>query len=338
VRITALSLAVMLATGCSEDTGAGTSPRAPGEVRFGYCANVSHAQAVLGVASGDYERAAAPWKLSTRVFSAGPSLVEALFAGEIDIAYIGPGPALNAYRMSRGKAVRVVAGAAANGVVIIAAPQARIVSMADLAGKRIATPQMGNTQDLAARHYVMHDLQQGDHDNVIPVPSAEQAGLMSRGQIDAAWAPEPWAARLEAEAGARVIAEEKDLWPDGRFMLTMVIVHPEFLARQPDVVERLLRVHLTWTGRLQRRRDSHVVQLRQGLINLTGKEMDRATIERALGRVAFMAEVHEPTFETLARWSIELGFSRSSTDLAGLIDTSLLDRLLGERANVKGDA
>ena len=115
-----------------------------------------------------------------------------------------------------------------------------INSLSDLAGKKLATPQIGNTQDIAARHYLINELKQPNADNVLPIANAEQLGMMSRGEIDAAWAPEPWGARLIAEGGAKLIAEEKDLWPDKQFMLTVVIVRPEFLREHPDVVEEFL--------------------------------------------------------------------------------------------------
>src|SRR5262249_19246224 len=161
----------------------------------GYFANLSHAQAVLGVASGDFGRAIAPVKLESTVFNAGPSLVEALFAGQIDIGYIGPGPAVTAHRKSRGRGIRVVAGGAADGVVTLA--RSGISSMADLAGKTLATPQLGNTQDISARHFV------GPKD-IVPIANAEQIAMLARGEIDAAWAPEPWGERLVRETGAHI--------------------------------------------------------------------------------------------------------------------------------------
>src|SRR5436305_14035462 len=144
----------------------------PTEVRIGYFANLSHAQAVLGVSSGEFERAIAPAKLKTKVFNAGPSLIEALFAGEIDVGYVGPGPALSAHVKSRGEGIRLIAGAAANGVVIVARKDSGIEKLEDLKGNRLATPHYGNTQDLAARHYLTAVLHQEQLDNVIPVANA----------------------------------------------------------------------------------------------------------------------------------------------------------------------
>src|SRR4051812_5340402 len=204
----------------SQQTAPATTP--PSEIRVGYFANVTHAQAVLGVASGDFGNAVAPAKVSTKVFNAGPSLIEALFAGEIDIGYVGPGPALSAHARSKGQGIRVISGAAANGVLIVARKDSGISTLADLKGKKLATPQHGNTQDIAARHYLLSELKQTNADNVIPIANSEQAAMMARGDIDAAWAPEPWGSRLIAEQSATLVAEEKDLWPGKEFVLTVV--------------------------------------------------------------------------------------------------------------------
>src|SRR4051812_10511227 len=157
--------------GCERpSTTSGSGPSGDvAELRLGYFANVTHAQAVLGASSGEFAVAVTPTKFSTKVFNAGPSLIEALFAGEIDIGYVGPGPALSAHLKSHGEGIRVISGAAANGVLIVARKDSGITALADLKGKRIATPQQGNTQDIAARHYVVSELKQPDASSVIPV-------------------------------------------------------------------------------------------------------------------------------------------------------------------------
>jgi NitT/TauT family transport system substrate-binding protein len=176
-----LTFALLAPAGCDQSapTGQGTG----GEVRLGYFANVTHAQAVIGVANGEYALAVGPNKLTTRVFNAGPSLVAALLAGEIDIGYVGPGPVLSAHDRSHGKGLRVVAGAAANGVLVVARKESSIQKMDDLKGKKIATPQLGNTQDVSAKHFLMSQLKQQDVDNVLAVNNSEQAALMARGDV-----------------------------------------------------------------------------------------------------------------------------------------------------------
>lgn len=317
-------------TGCGREGDhnvAGGEQSEPPVVRLAYFPNVTHAQALLGVASGDFARAVAPAKLETRVFNAGPSLVEALFAGQIDIGYIGPGPALNAFAKSGGQSIRVIAGAAANGVLIVARPGSGIKRMEDLGGHKIATPQLGNTQDISARHYLRSVLKQSDLSNVLTIANPEQAALMSRGQIDAAWVPEPWGSQLVAEAGANVIGQEKDLWPDGQFTLTLVVTTPEFLAKYPKTVERFLAAHRAWTARLQQDAPSYAAQVSGALEQLTGKTPPQPILKSALGRVQFTDEPLADTLAAFARWSYELEFSPQPIDPGALVDTTILRKL-----------
>ena len=320
-----LLAAALITAGCKRD--ASRQAELVSEVRIGYFANLTHAQAVLGVASGDFARAVTPAKLNTKVFNAGPSLIEALLANQIDIGYVGPGPVVNIQARSNGKAVRVIAAAASNGVVIVARKDAGITRLEDLKGKRLATPQHGNTQDIAARHYLTAVLHQTDDNNVVPVTNAEQAGMMSRGQIDASWAPEPWGSRLIAQAGAAAIGEEKDLWPGGEFNITVVVTTPEFLAGHPDVVEKVLRVHRDWTVRLQQQPDAYLGQLDDALFALTSGRLPPGVLASALHRVKFTDEPLADTLRTLGDWTYEVKLIQEPVKLDGLIDTTILQRV-----------
>jgi NitT/TauT family transport system substrate-binding protein len=340
----ALTLVLTLTMiGCGKDdsaTGASgassAAAEAPAEVRIGYFANLTHAQAVLGVASGDFERAIAPSKMKTRVFNAGPSLIEALFAGEVDIGYVGPGPIIAGHSKSRGQGVRVIAGVAANGVAIVAREGSGISKLEDLKGKRVATPQHGNTQDVSARYYLQHELKQQNLNNVIPVANAEQAALMARGEIDAAWAPEPWGARLVAEANGKIIGEEKDLWPSKLFTLTLVVTTPEFLAKHPDVVERVLAQHRAITAKLQSDPKGQLPQLEAGLFALTNKKLPEGVLADAITRVVFTEDPLEDTLVRMAQWSYEIGFVKEPPKIEGLVDTSLLHKLQKEHGPEQG--
>ena len=295
---------------------------------IGYFANLTHAQAVLGVASGDFERAVAPFKLETKIFNAGPSLIEALFAGEIDIGYVGPGPALSAFERSAGKGIVVVAGAAANGVVIVARKGSGITTLADLAGKRVATPQLGNTQDISARHYLTSVLKQTDLRTVMPVDNAEQAAMFNRGDVDAAWVPEPWGQRLVTETGATLVAEEKDLWPDKQFLLTLVVTTPEFLAKKPEVVQAVLKAHRAWTRKLTSEPSAHVAELGDALFTLTGKRLPPGVLPAALARVQFVDDPGVSTLRTFAAWKHDLGLERGggTLDIQAMVNTSAMER------------
>jgi NitT/TauT family transport system substrate-binding protein len=194
----------------------------------------------------------------------------------------------------------------------------------------LATPQHGNTQDISARHYLTAELGQSTADTIVPINNAEQLGLMARGEIDAAWAPEPWGARLEVEAGAQLIAEEKDLWPNGEFMLTLVIVRPEFLRDHPDIVTSFLQAHVQLTHRLASSPQQAQAELLDAMFDLTGQRLNPLVIEKAIRRVKFTDEISLETFQQYSEWAFALGFSRAKPDLDRLIDTTWLSRAQAE--------
>jgi NitT/TauT family transport system substrate-binding protein len=321
-----LALAIVVIVGCDRDKGKASSGGGP-EVRLGYFANVTHAQAVLGVSGGDFGRAIAPAQLKTKVFNAGPSLIEALFAGEIDIGYVGPSPALSAHAKSKGQAIRVIAGAAANGVLIVARNDSGISRLEDLAGKRLATPQLGNTQDVAAKHYLLHQLKQKDTSNVLPIANAEQATLMSRKEIDAAWVPEPWASRLIIEGHAKLIGEEKDLWANKRFSLTLVVTTPEFLAKHPEIVEKFLTAHVRLTQWLSANPQNWAEPLDRALKDLTGKSLPPGVVSSAMKYTQFTDEPLAETLDTMNKWAYDLKLVNSPAVIPGLVDTTILTKV-----------
>jgi NitT/TauT family transport system substrate-binding protein len=314
-------------SGCDKGQPASGTPPPLDAVTLGYFANVTHAQAVLGVVSGEFQAALGPTQLKTKVFNAGPELIQALNAGAVDIGYVGPGPVLSADVNSNGQAVRVISGAAANGVVIVASKESGIHTLADLKGKRLATPQLGNTQDVSARHYVTAVLGQPDSSNVKEIRNSQQAGMMARGLIDAAWVPEPWGARLIHETGAVLVGEEKDLWPTHEFSLTVIVTSPKFLAEHADIVEKILKVHHSWTQKLSAHPADYADQLNDALVALGGKKLPSDVLQAALARTEFTDDPLPDTFKTMEQWSHDLNFIKSAPDLTGLFETSIIHGL-----------
>ncbi|HEX6014842.1 MAG TPA: ABC transporter substrate-binding protein, partial [Geminicoccaceae bacterium] len=202
------------------------------ELRLGYFANLTHAPALIGVQEGLFAEELGDTTLTTQVFNAGPDVVEAIFAGALDASYIGPSPTINAYGQSEGDAVRIIAGAASGGAQLVV--REGIESPDDLKGTTLATPQLGNTQDVALRTWLTEEglensIEGGGDVTIAPTPNADTLNLFKAGEIDGAWLPEPWASRLVIEAGASVLVDERDLWPDGEFVTTHLIVRTEFL-------------------------------------------------------------------------------------------------------------
>ena len=208
--------------------------RDPNEVRLGYAPNLTHAQALVGLARGDFERALPrPYRLAATPFNAGPAMVEALFAGELDMAYLGPIPAINGFVQSQGRALRIVSGSASGGSGLVVRKGSGISREKDLAGRAIAVPQFGGTQDVALRSFLarrgLKTTERGGTVRVLAVPNSETLTLFKKGQLDAAMVPEPWIERLVQEAGGRLFVDERTLWPKGRYATTVIVARRAFL-------------------------------------------------------------------------------------------------------------
>ena len=209
----------------------------PASVRLGYFPNVTHAPAIVGVAHGLFQTELGEIPLETITFNAGTEAVEALFSEGLDMSFIGPNPAINAHAQSEGTAIRIVAGSTSGGAALVVKPE--IGGPDDLIGARIATPSLGNTQDVALRAWLQEqglasDLEGGGDVSVLPQSNAQSLETFLSGEIDGAWAPEPWATRLVLEGGGKVLVDESDLWPDGQFVTTHLIVRTEFLEAYPE--------------------------------------------------------------------------------------------------------
>lgn len=336
-----LSTVVLAACGQSAGAapnGSAVSPsngasRGAAKVTIGYFPNITHAPALVAVDQNMFGQALSGTSLDYKTFNAGPALIEALFAGAIDIGYVGPSPAINGYSQSKGQAVRVIAGAMSGGASFIVRPGASIKSAADLAGKKIATPQLGNTQDVALRFYLQQNglktRDKGGTVDVVPTQNPDIVNLFRQNQIDGAWVPEPWASILVLQAGGEALMDERSLWPDGKFSSVCVIASPKLLSAQPDVVTAVLRAHVSAIDFMNR--DPELAKQLAGkqIAKLTSQAMPSNVLDRA-----FSAQ--EATYEPLAgsilsgaEHAFALGFlGGSKPDLSGLFDFSLLNGIL----------
>src|SRR6202140_1450167 len=250
----------------------------PTVIRVGYFPNMTHAQALVGRANGQFEKALGTGvQIEWKAFNAGPSAIEALFANAIDLTYVGPNPTVTGYVRSQGEAVRVIAGAASGGASLVVREASGIKTAADFHGKKVATPQQGNTQDVALRAWLrangMKPREKGGDVQVLPISNADQLTLFLKGQLDAAWAPEPWAARLVHEGGARIFLDERDLWPNHQFVITDLIINPKFLKAQPDIVKNFLRTHVELTEWIGKNPAQAKQMMNQQLQKETGKAL-----------------------------------------------------------------
>jgi NitT/TauT family transport system substrate-binding protein len=337
----AAGLGICLATACGAPAPSGgpanEATGTPLTVRLGYFPNVTHAAAVVGVARGAFAAALTPTAtLEVRTFNAGPSLIEAMFAGEIDIGYIGPNPAINGYVKSKGEALRIVAGAASGGALFVVRPDANIKTPADLDGKKLATPQLGNTQDVALRHYLLahglNTIDRGGAVQIIPTQNADILTLFQQGSIDGAWVPEPWASRLILEANGEVFLDERDLWPDGKFVTTHVIVSAKFLTAHPDVVKAFLRAHVETVQFIDANLDEAKKIINEEIERITTRGLAEAVLDKSFETLDITYDPVQASLFASAEHAFALGFlGDTQPDLSGIYDLTLLDEVLAEK-------
>ncbi len=310
----------------------GWTAQAEEPIRIAHFPNITHAQVIVGRANGAFEKGIGK-PIDWKIFNAGPAAMEALMAGHIDIAYVGPNPAINAYLRSEGEALRVVAGASSGGASLVVHPKSGIRSDKDFANKKITTPQLGNTQDVAARQWLLdHSLQvreRGGTVSVLPIPNPEQLILFQKSQIDGAWAPEPWATRLIQEAGGRRFLDERDLWPDRRFSTALVVVRTAFLSSHPDLVKKMLQVHVQVTQWIKANPAEAKRIINQEISREVGKPLPDKLLEESW---KWFDVTYDPLSATLlksADSAFKLGFLGSQKpDLSGIYDLKLLNEAL----------
>jgi NitT/TauT family transport system substrate-binding protein len=294
---------------------------APANVlRVGHFPNVTHAHGLIGhhlarKGRGWFEERLGPGiRIEWFVFHAGPSAMEALLSGSIDLAYVGPNPALNAHVRSNGDEVRVVAGATRGGAALLVQGDGRITRDADFRGKRVATPQFGNTQDVACRVYLLDRgfrvTQTGGDVLVVPTPNPDQPALMGRGDIDAAWTVEPWVSRLEMEAGARIHLEEKDA------VTTVLVASARLLAKRRGLARRFVAAHAELTAWIAAHPVEAKAMVREEMEAETRRPLPEALLDRAWARLAFDATVPLAAFERFQRDAVRTGFQERAFPLA----------------------
>ncbi|MDQ0120409.1 NitT/TauT family transport system substrate-binding protein [Pseudarthrobacter defluvii] len=332
-----IAVGAIVASNISRNTGAqAAEPTPAAELKLGYFGNVTHAPALVGVKRGFLAEALGGTKLSTETFNAGPAAIEALNAGAIDAAYIGPNPAINSFAKSQGQSVRVIAGAAAGGAQLVVRPG--ITSAADLRGKTLATPQLGGTQDVALRAWLT---KQGYKTNVDgsgdvainPTDNAQTLKLFQDGKLDGAWLPEPWASRLVLQAGAKVLVDEKDLWDGsatgkpGEFPTTILIVNQKFAADHPDTVKALLAGHaksVAWLNSAPA--DEKAALVNEALQESAGAALPADVLNRSLANITFTLDPLAGSYPKLLQDGVDAGTTKKA-NINGLFDLTALNQV-----------
>lgn len=328
-----LTLSACAGGAAASPSGAG-SAELPDAIRIGYFPNLTHAPAIVGLADGTYQEALGDGvEIETATFNSGTEEIEALFAGSIDLGFIGPSPTVTGWQKSQGAALRVIAGAAANGAALVVRPG--ISSPSDLAGATIATPSLGNTQDVAARHWLQEhgfatDEAGGGDVSIQPQDNATALVALQNGDIDGAWVPEPWATRMIEEAGAHTLVDEPELWDGGRFVTTNVIVRTEFLAAHPEAVSAFLSGLLTTIDTIAADPAAAQATVAAEIGRVTGSTPNERQLALAWENVIFTADPLADTLVTQAEHAVDVGLLEP-TDLTGLYALDPLNALLEQR-------
>jgi len=291
-------------------------------LRVGFFPNITHAQGVIGRQTaregrGWFEQRLGPGvEIQWFAFNAGPSAMEAIFAGALDLTYVGPNPALNAYIRSQGDEIRVLAGAAEGGAALVVAGNGRIKTPADFRGRKLATPQFGNTQDVAARAWLKQQgfkvSQTGGDVWVLPTANPDQLALLASGRIDAVWTVEPWVSRLEQEAGGRVFLEQPDV------VTTLLVSSVRLLRERPELARQFRAAHVELTQWLNAHESEAREIVRAGLSAEVRREFSAGLVASAWRRLRFTAELTPAQLEGVVTDARSVGF---------LPDALPLDRL-----------
>ncbi|GAA3447138.1 ABC transporter substrate-binding protein [Planomonospora venezuelensis] len=336
LALAALGLTVAAAAcgggaGAVEKAAAGGS--GPVEVRLGYFPNITHSTALVGVEKGLFAEHLGGTRLTTSTFNAGPAAIEAVFSGSIDATYVGPNPAINAWAKSKGKAIKIIAGAASGGVYLVVKPE--IGSVADLKGKKIATPQLGNTQDVALRYWldsqgIKTDTKGGGEVSIVPQENSQTIQTFATGDIDGAWVPEPFASRLVTEGKGRILIDERDLWPGRQFVITHLIVRQEFAAEHPETVKQLLKAHVEANAAINADPAGAARTVNTALEKLTGKPLRPEVLDSAFKNITFTNDPIASSLVGSADHAVKVGLL-DPVDLTGIYDLKTLNEILAAK-------
>ncbi|MFE7591162.1 aliphatic sulfonate ABC transporter substrate-binding protein [Kitasatospora sp. NPDC057512] len=300
-------------------------------VKIGYFANLTHGTPLVGLQEGILQKELGATQVKTQVFNAGPAEIEALNAGSIDIGWIGPSPAINGYTKSDGKSLKIIGGSASGGVKLVANPE-KIASLDDLKGKKIATPQLGNTQDVALLNYLAGkgykvDAATGAGDvSVVRTDNKVTPDAYKSGSIDAAWVPEPTASKL-VTLGAKVLLNEKDVWPDKKFVITNIIVSQKFLTEHPDVVEAVLRGSVKTNAFIKDNSDKAKADANEAIKKEAGNSLEPAILDPAWADIDFLDDPLANTLQAEADHAVTAGLLKKP-NLNGIYDLTLLNKVL----------
>ncbi|MBT3956152.1 MAG: ABC transporter substrate-binding protein [Nitrosopumilus sp.] len=305
-------------------------------LRIAYFPNIGHAIPIIGMEKGFFTEQLTDTEIETRVFDSGPQVIESLFANSIDIAYVGPGPTINGFLNSENKNIQILSGAASGGASFIVHPNSEINTASDFAGKKIAVPQIGNTQDISLRHYLsennLNPAEKGGSVIVYNISNPDIYTLFVKGDIDGAWVAEPWATILETELGGHRLFFEEDLWPDKQFASVLLIANTDYVEKNPEIISDFLISHheiVKWIN------DNPVetrITFNTFLKSHLGQSLSDDVVDISLSNLEITSDPVMDSVYSFAEKANVLGYlGRNGYDLSGIFYN------LGSNSNFEGD-
>ena len=297
-------------------------------LRLAYFPNVTHAPALVGVQKGEFTKALKDTPLRTVVFSTGPEAMEALLANAVDVAFVGPGPAINTWVKTQGKAIAILAGVCSGGAGLVARKDTNIQALPDLGGKRIGVPQLGGTQDISLRAFLLSvglkPQEKGGNVAILPMKPADMVSLFKSGQLDAAWVPEPWLSRLAHDTGGSIVLDERTLWKDGQFTTTVLVTRRAYLAKNRPEVEAIVKAHrkvVTWI--VANPKEAQEV-VNAELKRLTTKPLAQEILAEAWNRMSFTTDLHAESLMKQVEMAVSAGYLPKAPEQSALFKEALV--------------
>ncbi|MFQ5782193.1 MAG: ABC transporter substrate-binding protein [Nitrosopumilus sp.] len=294
------------------------------KIRIAYFPNIGHAIPIVGIEKGFFkEKIGEQTKIETRVFDSGPQAIESLFASSVDLAYVGPGPAINGFLNSEHNNVKILAGAASGGASFIVHPNSEINSSSDFAGKKIATPQIGNTQDVSLRNYLSENglkpAEKGGSVIIYNISNPDIYTLFVKGDIDGAWVAEPWATILETELDGKRLFHEEDLWPDKEFASVLLIGNVDYIKKNPQIVSDFLVSHHETVNWINEHPKETRIVFNNFLNSYLGQSLSDEVVDIALSNIIITADPLPSSVVSFAQKADSLGYlGRNGYDLSGI--------------------
>lgn len=304
------------------------------KVKIACFPNLTHSQALVGMAEGKFQKSLGEnYQVEWKTFNAGPAEIEALFAGEVDIGYVGPVPAINGYIKSKGE-LQIIAGAADAGAILVSRKDLQIKDIKELDGKKIAVPQFGNTQDLVLRHVLnengLKDLTKGGTVQIIQVENPEIKTLLDRKDIDAALVPEPWGSRLVKEINANIVLDYDQVYSQGGYASAVVIARKEFINEHPDIVKKFIETHVQLTKYINDNKDTIKKVMNVQINHLTKTSIPDDVLNNSLKRIIITNNPERESIVNMANLSREVGYIKQLPNIDDLINLNILNDVLKE--------